>query len=378
MLGAMRRFAAALMLACAFCALTHGQDRARQKPDGVNEVLVTVNGVPITYQQIVGERDMQAEINAVRQTSGVEQRVPDSTIEGLIVHKALRDYVIQQLLDSQADKLQLKITDSTMRWVISRERKAARIAENDDQAWATFIKARYGLTPSQYRERRRRDIRRSETMAALVGARGPLQLEIPIDAYFSLAVTPRDVRRAFDKDSEKWRVSRRIDFEQFALRYPQETPYDIAGKLWEAVQGVYGRVMRDESLGAASDSLRKLLEQEKYPGVEIRLSPRRVAKDNTELDPDTYRMVIQPPVTGGVTAPTALTEEDEDGGKYNVLTFLRVYSREDGDLRNFEDVQVQEAIRNGEFQRRYEENKGKVEQALLRDAAIVPATMIAR
>ena len=376
------RALSALVLLLAAATLCQAQLRV-PRPDGANEVLVTVNGQPITWQQIVGDRDMQAEINALRQAQREFANVPDATLEGLIVARALPDTVFKMLLDAEADKLQLRINDSAMRFVIHRERKAARIADEDDVAWAKFVKARYGLTASEYRERRRTDIRRSETLAALAGARGTLPAGTPVEVYFSLSVTPRDVRREFERTSSRWKVSRNIDYEQFRLYYPQETPFDIAGKLHEGSirdpeKSVYARAKQGESMEAASEGLRKLIQDLNYPGVRFEITPRRVAADNTELDADSYSMVLQTLAGGGLTPPSAQTFEDEDGGRFQVLTFIRVYSRVDGDLRNFEDVQVQEAIRNAMWQQRFSENQNKVQQALFRSAAIVPRHVVSR
>lgn len=370
-----------IMLALAVLLLP-GHGHAQNRTSGSTQVLVTVNGRPITYHQIVGDRDMQAEINALRQTRGrALEGVPDSRLEEVIVSQSVTNYVLQQLLDAEADKLMVRVTDTIMRGVLARERKAARIAEGDDQAWAAFLKTRYGMTPAEYREKRRTDLRRSEALYALAGARGALPNEAAAAGYFSLAVTPRDVRRAFEATSIKWRVSRNIDFEQFKLYFPEETPYDVVQKLEAALMndatGVYPRVKsRGESMEASTDGLRKLLDEQRYPGVRYTIQRTR-AKDNTELDADTYRLV-QSPNPGDVSLPSALSEEDEDGGKFQVITFVKVFSREDGDLRNFEDVQVQEAIRNELFQRRFQENRAKVEQALLHRAAIVPRSMINR
>ena len=42
-----------------------------KKPDGINEILAVVNGDAITYQEIVGDIDLQAEINAARSLQGL-------------------------------------------------------------------------------------------------------------------------------------------------------------------------------------------------------------------------------------------------------------------------------------------------------------------
>jgi len=376
----LRRALIASALLALLPVLAYSQSKAARVADGANEVLAIVEGKPITYQQIVGGRDMQAEINAVRQTRRLGPEVPDSTLEKQIVHQSLQAFILQQLLDAEADKLQLNVTDSTMRAVLARERKQSGIKEDDDQSWAKFCKTRYGLTPSDYRERRRTDLRRSEALYYLAGARGSLPAEIPVTAYFSLSVTPRDVRREFEARKVDWRVAQKIDFRQFKLFYPQETTIQARNKLLQAIQdpttGVYARVLKGESLEAAVDGLKKVLDEEKFPDVRYEISDRRVAKDDSELDSTTYGMVLSVPRTGGLSKLAAMTDTSDDGTTLEVVTFAQVFSREEGDQRNFEDPKVQEAIRNDLFQRRFQENRVKVEQALLKRAAIVPEKLL--
>lgn len=376
-----------LILLCAFGAivmpiLALAQSKAARTSDGANEVLAIVDGKPVTYQQIVGSRDIQAEINAIRQSRRGIENIPDSQLEKQIVYQALQAYVLQLLLDAEADKLQLTISDTLMRSLLNNERRKAGIADGDDQGWARFCKARYGQTPSDYRERRKRDLRRSEALQYLAGARGALPAEIPVTAYFSLSVTPRDVRLEFDAKRVDWRVARRIDFRQFKLYYPQDTTIDTRNKLLAAIQdpatGVYPRVLKGESMEAACDGLRKLLEEQKFPGVRFEISDRRVARDDSELDPTTYGMVLSVPRTGGLSKLAAVTEEDAEGATQDVITFCQVFSREEGDQRNFEDPKVQETIRSELFFRKLQENRVKVEQALLKRAAIVPEKLVAR
>lgn len=358
------------------------QSKAGRVGDGANEVLAIVEGKPITYQQVIAERDMLAEINAIRQTRRVPEEVPDSTLEKQIVHQALQSYILQLLLDGEADKLQINISDTMMRGIMARERRESGIKEEDDQGWARYCKSRYGKTPADYREARRVALRRSESLYYLSGARGPLPAEIPVTAYFSLSVTPKDLRREFDASKVDWRIARKIDFRQFKLFYPQETTLQARNKLLQAIQdptvGVYARMQKGESMEAATDGLKKLLEDEKFPGVRFELSERRTAKNDDELDATTYGLVLSVPRTGGLSKLAAMNQEEDDGTKLEVVTFAQVFSREEGDQRDFEDPKVQESIRNELFQRRFQENRVKVEQALLKRAAIVPEKLIAR
>lgn len=376
------RLILAIMALAAWPLLTLAQSKAARVADGANEVLAIVEGKPVTYLQVVGGRDIQAEINAMRQTRRLGPEVPDSTLEKQLVHQSLQGFILDLLLDSEADRLQLKISDSIMRSVMARERRQSGIKEDDDAGWARFCKARYGLTPSDYRERQRIALRRSEAMYYLSGARGALPAEIPVTAYFSLSVTPRDLRREFDARKVDWRVARNIDFRQFKLIYPQETTIQARNKLLTAIQdpvtGVYARVQKGESFEAATDGLQKLLDDEKFPGVRFELTERRIAKDDSELDATTYGMVLSVPRTGGLSKLAAMSETDEEGVNYEIVTFAQVFARQEGDQRNFEDPKVQETIRIDLFQRKLKENRVKVEQALLKRAAIVPEKLIPR
>lgn len=372
----------ALLLLAMLPLVLLAEGNSMRLADGANEVLVIVNGKPVTYQQIVGDRDMQSEINAVRQTRGISDSVPDSFIEKQIVFAALENYVVNLLLEGEADKLQININNSTMRAVLAGERKRAGVAVDDDNGWAKYVKARYGLTVSDYRERRRTDIRRKEALYYLAGARGALPAEVPVTTYFSLSVTPKDLRREFEATRPKWRIARDIDFRQFKLYYPQDTSIETRNKLLAALTGegtgVYPRVEKGESLEAATDSLKTLIDTQKYPGVRFEISARKKVKDDSELDATTYGMVLSVPATGGLSKLGALTEEDEEGVQLEVVSFVQVFSRRDGDARNFENPKVQESLRNEIFQRRFQENEAKVTAELLKRAAIVPEKQLSR
>ncbi len=376
----MRRF---LFAFCALlvCAGSHfAEDPVL--PDGTNEVLAVVNGTAITYQEIVGDTDMQAEINAWRAMRQIEASVTDVQIEKALVYQRLQTFVLQRLLDAEAQKIQLNVSDTQMRMILSRERKGLNIADEDTRGWARYLKERYNLSPGEYRERRRQEIKRNEVLRWMCGVYGPLPPQYPIEIYFSLAVTPREVRKEFDKERDQYRIALEIDFREFRLLYPQDSAFEVRRKLYEAVAdgetSVHARVTRGESMEAASEGLRKLIEDLGVPGVKLQLPARRLAKDDSELDPSAYAMVISLPASGGISEIGSVRDTGEDGTEYDGFMFVQLFKRRDGTLKAFEDPKVQAGIRDRLFSVRFQQNQQKVEQELMHRAAIVPERLFKR
>jgi hypothetical protein len=375
----MKRLLASLVVMLVVGSLSLGQDRY----DGSDEILAVVNGQTITYQEIAGDTDMQAEINAARSIRGVPPEVSDAEIERQIVSLRLQSYVLQKLLDDEADRVQLKISDSQMRAIINREKKLLGLPDEDVKAWATYLKEKFNLSPSEYRDRRREEIRRGEIMNYMAGLYGALPPSFPLEVYFSMSVTPKDVREEFDRTADRWRIARNIDYRAFRLIFPTETTPAVRTKLGQAVvegeTSVHARVINGESFEAASEGLKRLIQDDlKLPGVIIDLGERQKVQDDRDLRPQTYRMVLSVPTTGGVSEVGVDEFQDEDGQNFEVYTFIQLYSREDGDLRDFESPKVQEGIRATIANQRLAQNRVKVEQALLKRAAIVPENLFAR
>ncbi len=354
----------------------------------VNEVLAVVNGRAITYHEIVRDTDIQAEINAWRAYREINENWSDRDIERLIVLQRLGGYVLQKLLDAEAAKVTLRITDSQMRAVLQRERKGLGIDDDDTRTWALYLRERYNLSPSEYRVRRRQEIMRNEMMNYMAGAYGPLPPQWPVDTYFSLSVTPRDVRREFDKDREKYLYAYDIRYREFILKYPLDTAFAPSeehskrGQLGEAVRapktGVRARVASGETLEGASAGLKQLIKDLGIPGAEVVLTPEKVADDDSELDPTAYQMVLSLRSGSGVSEVGAYEETAEDGTMLGGLRFVQLISCRFGEQKVFDDPKVQEGIRQQLFGRRLNENRMKVEQELLRRAAIIPRDWFTR
>lgn len=375
----MKRLLTAASCLCLLCAVVTAQgDRA----DGANEILAVVNGKAITYQEIVGDTDMQLEINATRAMQRVPPDVSDKEIERQLVFQLLSSYVINKLLDAEADRVQLNITDAQMRNVMTRQKKKLGIGDYDIKSWANYLKEKYNLTPKEYLERTRGEIRRNEILNYMAGAYGPLPAQYPLEIYFSLSVTPAEMREEFERTAENQRIARNIDFRQFRLLYPAETSIDTKRKLVNAVAegdtSVHARVEKNESLESASEGLAKLIQDLSLPGVKLEISERTVAKDDSELDPTAYQMVLSVSARGGVSEVGSVRETDDEGQQYEGVLFVQLFSREDGDRRDFESPKVQEGIRIGLENQRLMLNRAKVEQALLKRAAIVPEKLFAR
>jgi hypothetical protein len=373
----MKRIPAVLLLLLATSLVV-----ADERADGSDEILAIVNGKAITYQEIVGDFDLQAEINATRSIQRVPADVADEDIEEQLVFQRLRSYILQRLLDAEADRVQLKITDSQMRAIINREKKYLGLKDGDVKAWASYLKEKFNLTPGEYLERKRGEIRRNEILNYMAGLYGPLPASFPLEIYFSLSVTPRDVREDFDREADFWRVARNIDYRRFRLLYPPEVSLEAKGKLYSAVNdgetSVRARVLKGESMEAASDGLKKLIEDLGLPGTRLELFERTTAKDDNQLDPTTYQMVLSVSANGGVSELGYAEDTDDEGQKLEGFQFVQLFSRDDGDRRNFESPKIQEGIRAKIERRRLSQNQSKVEQALVKRAAIVPEKLFPR
>lgn len=346
-------------------------------PNGVNEILAVVNGDAITYNEIVGDIDLQSEINAARSIQGLSPNVTDAEIEKDLVFQRLESFILQKLLDGEADRIQLNITDAQMRAIINAERKKLGLDEGDAKGWATYLKEKYNLTPTEYREKTRARIRQNEIMNYMAGLYGALPPQYPLEIYFSLSVTPAEVRKEFERTAEQWRIAKDIDYREFRLEYPADKmSRDDKIKLITAVvdgdNSVRQRVLNNESLEKASEGLKALIEDMGIPGLRMELTERETVRDDLELDPTTYQLVLQVPVTGGVSDVAAFDDTDEDGQRLEGFKFIKLYSRTEGDRRDFESPIVQESIRIGIQNRRFVQNRAKVEQALMKRAAIVP------
>jgi hypothetical protein len=356
-----------------------------QRPtlDGVNEVLAVVNGRAVTYREIVSSVDMQAEINALRAMGAVPAGATDAEIEQVLVFRRLEGVVLERVLDDEADRLRIRIPEAQVRALLRRERRALGLDEDDTRGWARYLRDRFNLSPGEYRQRRMSDLRRNQLLWMMAGAHGSLPPQYPLEIYFALSVTPSELRREFDKDREQYRVSRNIDHRVFRLLYPQDISFENRGKLINAATdprtGVRARVMRGETLDSATRELRQLITELSIPGARVEVSERQVAASDSELDPVVYDMaMIEMSPRGDVSEYGRASDEDEDGTQYEGVMFVQLFSREDGDLRNFEDPNVQQAIRERLFSRRLVANRQQVERALLARAALVPERLVTR
>lgn len=373
-------------LLCLIVVMLAASTPLAQEPaiDGFNEVLAIVNGHVITYQEIVGEGELQAEVNARRTMYGIGPNVPDREIERQIVYERLPAFVLQRLLDAEAARIQLRIPDSYMRFVLSRERRALGMGDEETRAWAVYLRERFNFTPSEYRERRRQEITRNEILRYMAGVNGAFPPQFPLDIYFSLSVTPSEVRREFDRVRERYVIPLDIEFREFRLIMPQDTDLVARSKLVEAAAeprvetSVYARVLRGESLEGASDGLRRMIEAEDIPGVSLTLGERRFEPDDSNLDTTVTEQILSVPTTGGFSEPATFYETGEDGTEYIGIVFVQVFSRKDGSLRAFEDPKVQQGIRDRIFNRRFQDNQQKVERELMKRAAIVPELQFRR
>lgn len=370
----MRRILSVAVCLCLTCAFLAAEP---ERPDGKNEILAVVNGEAITYQEVVGDQNLQAEINSARAFRNLPPSVTDGQIERELVYSSLQTFILNKLLDAEADRVQLKITDAQMRAIINAERKSIGLDETDAKAWATYLKEEYALTPAEYREKRRTDIRRNEILNYMSGLYGPLPPQYPLEVYFELSVKPAEVRKEYEATAETWRIAKDIDYREFRLIYPADKlSLEEKRKLvFAAVEGdnsVRSRVLANESLEKASESLKAMIEEMAVPGLRMEMTDRQTAPDDRDLDPTTYQLVLQVPLTGGVSLASGFDDRDENGQRLEGIKFVQVFSRKEGDRRDFESPKVQEAIRIGIQNQRLVQNRAKVEQALMKRAAIVP------
>ncbi|KAA0213116.1 hypothetical protein EDM80_08605 [bacterium] len=375
----MKRLALALMLLCALPLCV--QANPRGSSDGYNEILAIVDGEPITYQDVLGGRnDLSAEVRTQREVRRIPISVTDKEIERGIVYGQLDTFIVNRLLLSEARKINFEsnVKDSDVRTVIQNERRLLGIADGDEVRWANYLQEKFSLTPSEYRERRRRDMIQNQMVFVMAGGQGALPTEFPLSVYFPLNVSPRDIRAAFDADREKYKVARKVDYRLLKLSFLANTSLGDRRKLGAAFGECQARAKRGESLESASSGLRLLVEQMGLPGLKLEVSERRRAETDKDLDPSVYQMVLSLPRAGGVSEYGTAPYTDEKGVSFDSYLFIQLFSKEEGDARQFSDPKVQAEIREAVYNRRLQENIGRVQQALLKRAVIIPERLIAR
>lgn len=379
----MKRFAiilsALLMLPVLVLA---GNDSADVRIDGVDDILAIVNGKAITRQEVLAGVNIEQEVNTTRIVLNLGQEITDEAIEKNLVYSRLDGIIIDKLLDEEADKLNINISDSQLRPMLNFEMKALGIKVSDTRAWAAYLKQQYNQTPTEYKNRRRISMRRQTVMDYMAGQYGALPPDFPLEIYFSLSVTPKEVRKAYDEDPEKIRIARKIKYQSFRLLFPSNlTSISDRQKLNSAIQsqtGVYVRVKKGESLEAASDGLEVLLKQLKIPGAKLEISKELFVKDDSELDATTSGMIRETPEQGGLSPLGSVRETDKDGTAFEGIQFLRVISWEAGEAKNFEDPKVQKEFKDRIYNNKLVSNRDKVRRELIRKAAVIPELLLER
>ncbi len=367
-----------LVLMVAMIAVPALAQRAPKVADGKNEILAVVDGEPITYQQIAGRLDLAAEIRTVREVRRVPDSITDAEIERELVYSQLEIFIVRRLLTAEAERVGHNVSDSEVRSVITRERAQHGIAEGDEVAWAAFLQQKYGQTPSEYRERKREDVRQNQLLYLMAGWQGPLPTAFPISVSLPLSVTPREIRAVFEKERERYKVATNIDYQVVKLVFPRTTVLEDRRKLVAVLTEAHGRARRGEGLEAATAGLKSLVSQMSVAGLKLTVGERMVATDDSKLGALDYRMVLSLPKEGGVSEVGAVVENDDSGAEYDGYQFIKLYSKVEGSARRFEDPKVQEAITEGLRNKKLDENISKVQAILLKRAIIVPERLIAR
>ena len=366
---------------CAICTLVLLVTAVLAAPnvaDGKNEILAIVDGEPITYQQIVGRMDLAAEIRTVREVRRVPETITDADIERDLVYGQLEVFLVRRLLTAEAERIGFTVSDGDLRSVIARERTMLGIADGDEVTWANYTQQKFGLTPSEYRERKREEIRQQQVLYLMAGAQGPVPTSYPISVSLAISVTPKELRAAFDKERDRYKVASKIDYQVVKLIFPRNTTLDDRRKLVAVLNEAHERAKKGEGLDAATAGLKSLIDQLPVPGLRCSVTARQTAEDDSKLNPLDYKMILSVPKQGGVSEIGAVAESDAGGTEYDGYQFVKLYSKEEGSARRFDDPKVQgallEALRNDKL----EDNISRVQTLLLKRAVIVPEKLIAR
>ncbi|MCC6574334.1 MAG: SurA N-terminal domain-containing protein [Planctomycetes bacterium] len=354
---------------------------AQQTPKiahGKNEILAIIDGEPITYQQIVGRLDLAAEIRTLREVRRIPDSVTDSELEHELVYGQLETFIVKRLLTAEAERIGFLVSDNDLRAQIARERTLLNIAEGDETAWANYTQQKFGCTPSEYRERRREEIRQNQILYLCAGAQGPVPSQYPISVYVPMSVTPREIKAAFDKERDRYKIATKIDYQLVKLIFPRNTMLDDRKKLVSVLQDAHSRIKKGEGVEAAMDGLKTLIEGMPVAGLKLVVGKRETAADDSKLTPLVYKMVISVPREGGVAEFSAVVESDEAGNEFEGYQFIKLYSKVEGSSRRFDDPKVQGAITESLRGKKLDENMTKVQSTLLKRAVIVPERLIAR
>lgn len=360
-------------------AVTLADDNERI--DGVDDILAIVNGKAITRQEVLAGVNISQEVNTARIVMNFGPEVTDAAIEKNLVYNKLETLILDKLLDEEADKLQISVSDSQLRPMLNFEKKSLGIKVSDSRAWAAYLKEQYNQTPTEYKNRRRISMRRQTVLDYMAGQYGALPPEFPLEIYFSLAVTPKDIRKAYDEDPERVRIATNIEYQRFKLLFPSSiTSISDRQKLIMAIQlpdtGVYARVQNGESIEAACDGLRVLLKDLSIPGAKVVISKKLAAKNDTELDAITYGQVLETPEDGGLSSLGSTRETGDDGTVLEGVQFIVVKSWQAGETKNFEDSKVQKELKDRLYNNKLATNRDKVRRELIRKAAVIPEVLL--
>ncbi|MHC4840229.1 MAG: SurA N-terminal domain-containing protein [Planctomycetota bacterium] len=375
----MKRLTIALLilLILPIVALADGNARV----DGVDDILAIVNGEAITREEVMAGVNIEQEINTLRVAYGLGQEFTDEALRKKLVYDRLDSIILDKLLDEEADKLQINITNAQLRPMLHFEMKSLGIKVSDTRAWAAYLKQQYNQTPTEYKNRRRIAMRRDTVLNYMAGQYGALPPDFPLEIYFSLSVTPKDIRKAYDEDPERVRIARNIRYQRFRLLFPSSiTSISDRQKMYAAIQnvgtGVYDRVKNGESIDAACDGLRALLKELNIPGAKVEVGKEEFAKDDTELDATTYGMVLETPEQGGLSSLGTIRETGKDGTVFEGVQFVRVIKWEAGETKNFEDPKVQKEFKDRLYNQKLVTNRDKVRRELISKAAVIPEALL--
>ncbi|MDC1142828.1 SurA N-terminal domain-containing protein [Planctomycetota bacterium] len=374
-----KRLISALLVLLALPVVGVTDDNARI--DGIDDILAIVNGKAITREEVLSGVNIEQEINTTRIVLRLGPEISDETIKKNLVYNRLDSIIIDHLLDEEADKLQIKVTDMQLRPMLHSEMKSLGMKTTDTRAWAAYLKQQYNQTPTEYKNRRKISMRRQTVLDYMAGQYGALPPDFPLEIYFSLSVTPKDIRKAYDEDPEKVRIARNIQYQRFRLLFPSSiTSISDRQKLINAIQqpetGVYARVKKGESMKAASDGLEALIKELNIPGVKLDIGEETTAKDDTELDSTTYGMVLDTPEQGGLSSLGSIRETGKDGTVFEGIQFVKVIKWEAGETKNFEDPKVQKEFRDRLYNQKLVNNRDKVRRELIRRAAVIPEALL--
>ncbi len=336
--------------------------------DGSNEVLLVVDGEPITVESIRSELEGTIETQISTELL-VAPMLNRQQAEARVIVKAVRSKASSLILRRTARETGLPVSEAQVSSQIDTLKDWRGIARDDLAAWAEYTMDNFGKTPLRFREALREEVAEFTALQAMSGQLGVIRgLELPI--FLPLETSPADLREDYQKAKAQWRKITDIDYTLIAVGI-QGTASIGTRQLVDGILSSAAVRLRNETVDAVGSYVRQELERIRDVNPVIRIEPNVLVAGDEDFDD--FGRAVRGLKLGDVSLPQ---ENSIDGVSWRY--FVRLNSATEGVSRDFSDPVVQRQLTRMISERRIFLNQAKVREALLDRAIVVPASLLGR